>query len=111
MADAVDACRLVSQFLEGKERADLDRDLLVQSAVIRQIEVIGEACSRVGTCTRDRHPEIPWRDIVGMRHRLIHGYAAIDLDLVWKTAREEVPALEAMLVALLGRLGGTTCRE
>ena len=106
IADAIQACTLVGRFLEGKRRSDLDDDLLVQSAVIRQIEVIGEACSRIGDGTRARHDEVPWRDIVGMRNRLIHGYVAVDLDLVWRTAREEVPVLQLMLEAVLERLGG-----
>ena len=106
LADAIRACGLVSRFLQGKSRRDLDDDLLVQSAVIRQIEVIGEACSRIGRATRSHHPAVPWRDVVGMRNRLIHGYAAVYLELVWNTAQREVPALQEMLEEVLGRLEG-----
>lgn len=74
---------------------------LHQNAVIRSLEVIGEAAGKVSPATQADHPEIPWREIIGMRHRLIHGYAEIRLDLVWAVARERLGALIACLDPLI----------
>ena len=95
--DAIMACRQVSIFVEGRVREDLSSDILLQSAVIRQIEVLGEACSRAGSALRAMPPRLPWRGIVDMRNRLIHGYFAVDLDVVWWTAVKEIPALLPLL--------------
>jgi uncharacterized protein with HEPN domain len=65
----------------------------VVSACCYQIALIGEAVKRLSPEMRARHPDVPWRDIAGMRDRLIHGYDSIDVDELWKTATEDVPVL------------------
>ncbi|HTQ54741.1 MAG TPA: HepT-like ribonuclease domain-containing protein [Bryobacteraceae bacterium] len=77
----------------GRERSDLDRNNLLLSACCYQIAVIGEAVKRLSSTTRGKHPEVQWKDIAGMRDRLIHGYDSVDIDELWKTATEDVPAL------------------
>ncbi|MFP3880474.1 MAG: DUF86 domain-containing protein [Dehalococcoidia bacterium] len=67
---------------------------LRQDAAIRQIEVIGEAVKKLSPELKDRHPEIPWRDVVGMRDKLVHDYFGVDLDAVWNTARKDIPQLK-----------------
>lgn len=88
--------------LAAQDALDFTRELdwaafhaskLRQSAVIRCIEVIGEASARVSPDFQSRHPEIPWRMMAGMRNRLIHGYAEVRIDLVWSVTREHLPAL------------------
>jgi uncharacterized protein with HEPN domain len=76
--------------------ADLDQvqfvgSALHQYAVIRSLEVIGEAATRVSSEFRDAHPEIPWREIVGMRNRLIHNYSNLSLEIVWDVLRSRLP--------------------
>jgi uncharacterized protein with HEPN domain len=73
----------------------------LRSACCYQIAVIGEAVKRVSQTTRSRHPEIPWKDIAGMRDRLIHGYDSVDIDELWKTATEDVPLLLARVGTIL----------
>lgn len=73
---------------------------LIQSAVIRQIEVIGEAASLISTEFCVDHPEIPWRKMVDMRNRLIHGYSRVRLDLVWQAVRDDIPSLIALIEPL-----------
>jgi uncharacterized protein with HEPN domain len=82
-------------------RAELDSDEDLAAALVWRLSVIGEAAGRVSQPQRDQTPQIPWTQIVGMRHRLIHGYDAIDLDLVWQTVEQDLPPLVAELDNLL----------
>ncbi len=66
---------------------------LHQNAVIRSLEVIGEAASKVSPGFRDTHPTLPWREMIAMRHRLIHGYGEVRLDIVWDVVQERLPQL------------------
>lgn len=92
-----DAAREAIRFAEGKSRADLDHDRMLVLALVKAIEIIGEAASQVGQSTRDRLAAIPWPAIVTMRHRLVHAYFDINLDTVWNTVVEDLPALLAEL--------------
>jgi uncharacterized protein with HEPN domain len=76
-------------------------DPMIQDAVIRNLEVLGEAVRRVSADTRSAHPEIPWRQIAGTRDRVIHGYFTVDLEIVWEIVEAELPALRQRLPALL----------
>jgi uncharacterized protein with HEPN domain len=66
-------------------------------ALLKCVEIIGEAAARVGKSTRTRHPALPWTDIVGMRNRLVHAYFDIDLALLWTTVTDDLPLLIAEL--------------
>lgn len=88
-------------FLSGMDRGEFEASRLHQNAVIRSLEVIGEAAGKVSAVFQAAHPEVPWRRITGMRHRLIHGYAEVRMDIVWQTVRDELPALKAQLSRLL----------
>jgi uncharacterized protein with HEPN domain len=81
----------------GKTRAEFDADEVLRLALSYLIQIIGEAASQVSRDTKDAHPEIPWQSIVGMRHRIVHGYLAVDEDIVWKTLTTELgPLLQAL---------------
>lgn len=75
-------------------------DLVAASAW--RLAVIGEAAGRISVAYRQQHPEIPWLQIVGMRNRLIHGYDAIDLEVVWSTVQNDLPNLVSQLATLIG---------
>lgn len=85
----------------GRSRADLDRDRQLNLALVRLVEIIGEAAKRVSPSTRDAHPRIPWTQIIGTRDRLIHGYDRVNFDILWRIVSEELPALIEQLRAIL----------
>lgn len=89
----LDAAREAVSFVRDRSRADLDADRMLVLSLIKCIEIVGEAASRVTSETQRRAPEIPWQDIVGMRNRLIHAYYDIDLDRVWDTVLDDLPPL------------------
>lgn len=82
----VEAAEAVLQVIDNRTRQDVDTDLMLRLAVVRAIEILGEAASRVSTETRTATLAIPWAAIVGMRNRLTHAYFDIDYDIVWRTA-------------------------
>lgn len=74
---------------------------MIQDAVVRQLEIIGEGTKRITKDFRNNNPEIPWADMAGMRDILIHDYIDVDLDIVWKTASESIPKLKTLLEKLV----------
>jgi uncharacterized protein with HEPN domain len=100
--DMLDFARDAAAFVEGRTREDLDADKLFAYAVLRALSLLGEAASRIPAEDRARHPEVPWKAIIGLRNRLIHAYAAINLDIVWRIVREEVPVLVTRPSAIVG---------
>lgn len=101
LLDMVMAARDALGFVEGLDESRFRASRLHQNAVIRSLEVIGEAAGKVSSATRTAHPEIPWREITGMRHRLIHGYAEVRLDLVWTVVQSRLDPLIASLTPLI----------
>lgn len=100
VAHMVDAADALASFIRGRARVDLETDRQLLFAVVRAIEVIGEAGSKMSPEGRQAAPDIPWAAITGMRNRLIHGYFDVDTDIVWNTASSEIPALVPALTAL-----------
>ncbi|MBV8516299.1 MAG: DUF86 domain-containing protein [Acidobacteria bacterium] len=95
-----DLSHVVMTLVAGATRERLDDDVKLQFALTHAIQSIGEAARRISRAFIDAHPEIPWADIIGMRHRLVHDYFAINLDIVWKAATVSVPQLLEQLESL-----------
>lgn len=86
-------------FAEGRQRADLDADSLLRRAMVNAIQEIGEAATQISPVGRAKLPTVAWNQLVGMRHRLVHGYDAINFDMVWAVATQEARELIAALEA------------
>ena len=93
----LDAAREAVSFSEGRCRADLDTDRKLNLSLVRLLEMIGEAARSLSQEFRQEHPYLPWKSMVGIRDRLIHGYFDINLDVVWQTVTEDLPPLIAQL--------------
>lgn len=101
LVDILEAARLALSYVRGKTKAEFLLDTQCQDSVIRPLEIIGEAARRVSEEGRATYPELPWRDMIGMRNILIHEYDDIDLHIVWRTVDAELPALVATLESQL----------
>ena len=92
-----DHAREAVNMIAGKTRVDLGRERMLELSLVRLIEIIGEAAARVSVEGRSRYPSIPWREVIGMRNRLVHGYDSIDLDVLWDTVELDLPPLITQL--------------
>lgn len=97
----LDHAREALAMVEGKSRANLDSERQLNLALVRLLEIVGEAAGRVSRDEQATHPQIPWAEIVGLRNRLIHGYDSVDLDIVWQILKHDVPSLAEALERIL----------
>lgn len=103
LTHALGAARKAARFIKDRDREELDADEMFEAALIRTIEVVGEALNQVSAEFREMNPDFPWRSAIGMRNRLIHGYDGVDNEIVWRTATEELPKLAAKIERLLDK--------
>ena len=87
------AAKEAMEFAAGKTRMDLEKDRLHMLAIIKSIEIIGEAASKVTETFKTENSNIPWNDIINMRNRLIHAYFDVNLDIIWQTIKTDLPDL------------------
>ena len=107
LMDIVLACRDIGQFIHGLGQDEFTSNALVRTAVLRQLEIIGEATKRLSNDLREAHPGIPWKRMAGLRDRLIHAYDDIDLGKIWEIATIDVPRVCSMLEPLLPKKDST----
>ena len=88
----------IEEYTEGITKEDFISSVQLQDAVIRRIEIIGEAVKNLPVETKDRYPDIPWKEIAGMRDVLIHGYFGVDLELTWNVVEKEVQELKKNMI-------------
>ena len=98
-----DALSKIEQYVQGVDEKKFLKTSLIHDAVIRQLEIVGEAVKNLSTEIRDADSSIPWKDIAGMRDKLIHHYFGVDIQAVWTTATEDVPQLREEIQAILDK--------
>ena len=91
----------IHSYAEGLDYDSFLEKQVVQDAIVRQLEIIGEATKRVSIDYKDRYPQIPWKIMAGMRDKLIHDYIDVDFRMVWSTVKEDIPELDRLLKELL----------
>lgn len=101
LLDMLVAARDAVAFADGLSYDEYLGDRRHQLAILKAVEIVGEAASRLSAATKERHPDLPWREITGMRNRLVHAYFDVDLRLVWDTVQGDLPPLIASLERLV----------
>lgn len=101
LADIIQAAELISRFISGREPSGFAGDEMARSAVAYQLVIIGEAVAHLSQSLRDRHPEIPWKAIKGLRNIAAHEYHRVDPETVWAAAAYEVPRLAEQVRIIL----------
>jgi uncharacterized protein with HEPN domain len=103
----LDSAREALDFVFGKSRSDLSSDRMLTLSVVKCIEIIGEAACQITDELKARYPQIPWQDIVSMRHRLVHAYFTINLNILWKTVTKDLPPLIKQLETVINTEQGS----
>ncbi|WP_423928426.1 DUF86 domain-containing protein [Candidatus Palauibacter sp.] len=101
LLDMLLAARDAEEFASGLSFRQFEQDRLRQHAILKAIEIIGEAAAGVSAEAREQHPEIPWREIIGMRNRLVHAYFEVDAERVWETVQRDIPKLISDIAPLV----------
>lgn len=102
--DILDSINDIENFIRGMSFEDFKKDKKTIYAVVRSIEIIGEATKNISKALKDKYREIPWKKIAGMRDRLIHEYFGIDIEILWKTVTEDIPSLKRLVQNVLENL-------
>jgi uncharacterized protein with HEPN domain len=100
----LDHAREAVAMVQGKTRQDLDQDRKLNLALVRLLEIVGEAANRIPKKERSAYPDIPWTEIVGLRNRLIHGYDEVDFNILWQIVRQDLPPLVKTLERILAEI-------
>ena len=104
LKDILSAIDSIEKFVEGMEFEDFKQDDKTSSAVVRKFEIIGEAAKKVPTSLKKKYPEIPWKEMAGMRDKLIHFYFGIDYKLIWQTIKHRIPQIKPVILKIIPAL-------
>lgn len=102
--DIVDSIRDIENFVRGMEFEEFKKDRKTINAVVRSVEVIGEASKKIPVSITANYPEVPWKKMAGMRDKLIHEYFGIDLEILWKVAKEDIKSIRPSIRKILKEL-------
>jgi len=103
LTDILSAIEDIEEFTLGYDREKFSGDKKTFQAVIRELEIIGEAVKNLSSILKDEYENVPWREIAGMRDKLIHGYFGVKINLIWKTIIEDVPTFKTEIVKIIGK--------
>ena len=93
----LDSATAILDFIDGKTRKHLNNDRMFSNAVIRELEILGEAANHISKTTQKSFPELPWKQLIAMRNTLIHAYFEVDYDIIWETVNNDLPPLYLQL--------------
>lgn len=102
--DIMQSIILIEEFVEGMDYEEFLHDEKTTSAVIRKLEIIGEAAKHIPTRVRQAHSKLPWNEMARMRDKLIHGYFGVDHEIVWKVVKERLPEVKSSLEAIIAKI-------
>ena len=101
LKDILSACRKIETIVAATSEDLFLRDEVLPAAILHHLTVIGEAINRLSVELRERHPEVPWRQIIAVRHRIVHAYFDLDWQILWDTATDDVPNLRRQVLNIL----------
>lgn len=101
LQDILDAIEKVEGFTQGMDYEQFAADDKTVFAVIRALEIIGEASKKIPKSVKDKYPSVPWREIAGIRDKLIHGYFGVNIAVIWKTVEQDIPDLRPSIVKII----------
>jgi uncharacterized protein with HEPN domain len=104
ISDILESIKDVSDFTLNMDFKDFTNDRKTINAVIRSLEIIGEAAKKIPDDLKNKYPDKPWKQMAGMRDKLIHEYHGVDLEIVWKVIKDELPPLEKQIHEIWGEL-------
>ena len=102
LRDILKALESIEKFVEGMDFEEFQKDDKTSSAVVRKFEIIGEAAKRIPEHIKQEYQQVPWKEMAGMRDRLIHFYFGVDYNLVWITIKERIPQIKPLIKKILG---------
>ena len=104
LRDILDSIDKIGSFIEGFDFDEFAEDDKTVYAVIRALEIIGEATKNLPESLKSGHPEVPWRKMTGTRDKVIHGYFGVELEVVWTTIKEDIPPTKPLIEKILGEV-------
>jgi uncharacterized protein with HEPN domain len=101
LLDMLEAADRIASRIAGRDPASVTADEDLQDVILRRLTVIGEAAGQLSEDLRSRHPEVPWKQAIGLRHRVTHGYFGLDWAIIWKTITQDLPVLRRKVADVL----------
>ena len=105
LADIKECCEKIERYIEGVSEENFRANEILQDALVRNIEIIGEAAKNLSDETRRENAAVPWRDVMRMRDKIVHHYFRLNLEIIWQTATEDVPALRLQINEIIEKSG------